>query len=124
MPQVTGAFKVLGWDEKSYDDALIHADATYELLGDIEGEASVSYLMGYGANGVASFVGLARVTGRVRERDGSFVMQDVGRFENGVARGSWTVLPGLGTGGLEAIRGAGDYTAGHDDVSYALELSF
>jgi hypothetical protein len=129
MPQVTGAFKVLGWDEKSYDHAgghptLMHAEATYELTGDMEGEASIVYLMGYGTDGVASFVGLARVTAAVGGRDGSFVMQDVGAFQNDVARGRWTILPGLGAGGLCDVRGEGFYAAGPDGVSYSLELSF
>jgi hypothetical protein len=129
MTPVSGAFKVMSWDEKPYDGAngqpkLMHAEVTYELLGDLEGEASIAYLMGYGTNGVASYVGLLRVTGTVRDRDGSFVMQDVGTFENGVAKGCWTVLPGLGTSALREIRGNGHYSAGDAGASYALDLSF
>ena len=129
MTRTTGAFTVMSWEEKPYDcagdqPALMQASATYEMLGDIEGEASVCYLMGYGTNGVASYVGLARVTGKVGERDGNFVMQDIGAFENGVASGRWTVLPGLASGGLSTVSGDGQYSAGPDGVSYSLELSF
>src|SRR5262249_1552404 len=82
MTGMTGAFKTMHWEEKPYDaatgqPALMHAATTHELTGDIEGEVSITYLMGYAANGMARFVGLARVTGRVAERVGSFVMQDV-----------------------------------------------
>src|SRR5437762_13678655 len=92
MTHVTGAFKVMSWDETPYDEVegepkLMHAEVTYELMGGIEGEASIGYLMGYGTNGVATCVGLAPVTGKIGERDGSFVTQDVGTFENGVAAG-------------------------------------
>ena len=45
MTRMTGTFKVLGWEEQPYDapdlPALTHALVSQELLGDIEGEASV-----------------------------------------------------------------------------------
>jgi hypothetical protein len=52
MTQLTGTFDVVGWEEKPYDEAtgvptLTHADVCQELHGDIEGEASIMYLMGY-----------------------------------------------------------------------------
>jgi hypothetical protein len=127
MTQVTGAFKVMCWDERPYDQAsgqprLTHADVTHELLGGIEGEASVAYLMGYREDNTASFVGLVRVTGAIGERSGSFVMQDVGVFEGGVARGRWTILPGLGTDGLRDIRGEGHFAATHESASYSLDI--
>jgi hypothetical protein len=129
MTQVEGTFKVMCWEEKPYDEAegqpkLTHAEVTYELMGAIQGEASVEYLMGYGTNGIASYVGLARITGKVGERDGTFVVQDIGAFQNGVAKGRWTVLPGLGTGQLREIHGDGHYAATHESATYLLDLSF
>jgi hypothetical protein len=128
MTRVTGTFRTLGWEEVPYDAAvgqptLVHADATNELMGDIEGEASISYLMGYGPDR-ATFVGLARVTGKVGDREGSFVMQDVGTFENGVVSGRGTIVPGLGSGALRDVRGDGHFEAGPKEVSYTMDLSF
>jgi hypothetical protein len=127
MTRMTGAFKTMQWEEKPYDAAagqppLMHAAATHELTGDIEGEVSITYLMGYATNGMARFVGLARVTGRVAEREGSFVMQDVGTYQNGVAKGHWTILPGLGSGELANIRGDGHFAASNDSASYMLNV--
>jgi len=127
MPQLTGTFDVMGWDEKPYDEAaglptLTHAEVCQELRGDIEGEASISYLMGYRADESASFVGLVRVVGRIGDRDGSFVMQDVGVFANGIAKGRWTIVPGLGTGDLQKIRGEGHFAATHESASYSLDV--
>jgi Protein of unknown function (DUF3224) len=127
MTRVMGEFNVMHWDERSYDDAagqptLKHAAVTHELTGDIEGEVSITYLMGYAPNGMARFVGLARVTGRVAEREGTFVMQDVGTFENGVAKGRWTILPGLGSGDLTGIRGDGHFASSTDSASYMLDV--
>ena len=61
MTQLTGAFKVMGWDERLYDSVpghpkLTHADVTYELSGGIDGEASVNYLMAYCPDDGASYV--------------------------------------------------------------------
>jgi hypothetical protein len=100
----------------------VHAATTHEITGDIEGEVSITYLMGYASNGMARFVGLARVTGRVAEREGSFVMQDVGSYQNGVTKGHWTILPGLGSGELTSIRGDGHFAASDDGASYMLNV--
>ena|SRR5690348_2343868 len=127
VTQVTGAFRTMCWEERPYDAAsgqpkLTHAEVTHELSGGIAGEASVSYLLGYGSGNTATFVGLVRVTGAIGERSGSFVMQDVGTFENGVAKGRWTILPGLGTDGLRDIRGEGHFAATHEYASYSLDI--
>ena len=127
--RVMGTFTVLGWDEQPYDDAtdmprLTQATVSEELEGGIEGEASISYLMTYRDDEVASFVGLVRVIGRIGDREGSFVMQETGACEGGVASGHWTILPGSSTGGLRGIRGEGDYVAGHEHVQYSLDVSY
>ena len=128
MTQVTGTFKVLGWEEMSYDAAdlpqLTHASVSEELQGGIEGEASIRYLLASHEDRTASFIGLARVVGRIGERSGTFVMQDVGTFRNGVAKGKWTILSGTSTGELEGIRGEGYFDTTHDNATYTLEVSF
>lgn len=129
MTQLTGTFDVMGWEEAPYDNAaglpkLTHADVCQALHGDIEGEASVTYLMGYRDDGSASFVGMIRVVGSIGERAGSFVMQDVGTFQNSVAKGRWTIVPGLGTGALRDIRGNGHFAAAETSATYLLDVSF
>ena len=126
---VAGAFKTMSWDETPYDEApgqpkFTHARVTHELTGGIEGEASICYLMVYRPDRTASFVGLVMVTGAIGDREGSFVMQDVGTYENGVAKGRWSVIPGLGSGALRSIRGDGYFAAGEHDASYLLNVSF
>jgi len=125
---MTGTFKVLGWEEQPYDapdlPALTHASVSQELLGDIEGEASVVYLLASREDKRASFIGLARVVGRIGEREGTFVMQDVGTFENGAAKGRWTIVPGTSTGDLQGISGEGSFDTTHDTATYTLEVSF
>jgi hypothetical protein len=103
---------------------LTQATVSEELEGGIAGEASISYLMTYRSDEIASFVGMVRFTGRVGERSGSFVMQETGTLEGGVAMGHWTILPGSSTGELCGISGEGGYTAGHEHVSYSLDVSY
>ena len=127
MTQLEGTFNVVSWDEKQYDAApgqpkFTHARVVHELMGAIKGEASICYLMVYRPNETANFVGLATVTGTIDGRDGAFVMQDVGTFENGVARGRWTILPGLATGALHGIRGDGHFASDGDGASYLLDV--
>ena len=127
MTRMTGAFKTMHGRRSHMTPPLgshhsCTPRATHELTGDIEGEVSITYLMAYATNGMARFVGLARVTGRVAEREGSFVMQDVGTYQNGVAKGHWTILPGLGSGELANIRGDGHFAASNDSASYMLNV--
>lgn len=127
MTQLEGRFRMMSWDEAPYDAALgqpkfAHARVTHELTGAIQGEASICYLMVYRPDQSASFVGLATITGIIGERAGSFVLQDVGTYENGVARGRWTILHGLGSGGLRDIRGDGHFAAAGENASYYFDV--
>ena len=57
--------------------------------------------MMYRSDGSATFVGLERVVGQVAGKAGSFVLHRTGVFENGIAKESYFVIPGSGTGDLE-----------------------
>ena len=111
-------FAITSWDEKPYGEGadlpkLSRAAVTKSFTGDIAGEGHVEYLMMYRADGSATFVGLERVVGRLAGKEGSFVLRRVGVFENGVARESYSVVPGSGTGELQGLRGEGTSAVGH-----------
>jgi len=86
---------------------------TKTFTGDIAGESHVEYLMMYRADGTAAFVGLERITGRLVEKAGSFVLQRTGVFENGTAKENYSVVSGSGTGELRGLRGEGTSAVGH-----------
>jgi hypothetical protein len=128
MTQLEGTFRVVSWDEERYDAApqqpkFTHARIVHELAGAIEGEASICYLMVYRPDASANFVGLATVTGEIRGKRGSFVMQDVGLIENGISKGRWVILPGLGSGELRNVRGDGHFASSEDGASYFLDVT-
>ena len=104
MQQTANArFTLTNWDEKPYSEGpdqpkLTRAKVTKTYTGDIEGEGQVEYLMMYRADGSATFVGLERVVGTLGGKSGSFVLQRTGVFEGGLAKESYTVIAGSGTG--------------------------
>jgi hypothetical protein len=114
----TSRFSIKTWDEKPYSEGqglpkLTRAAVTKTFTGDITGEGQVEYLMMYRSDGSATFVGLERVVGNVGGRAGSFVLQRTGVFENEMAKESYFVIPGSGTGELGGLRGEGISAAGH-----------
>ena len=124
----TATFEVKSWDEKPYDEMdgapkLTRASITKSFEGDIEGEATLEYLMVHRDDGSANFVGLERIVGRLGDRSGSFVLQHSGTFEGGTAKATWFVVPGSGTGDMRGLRGEGGFASGHAD-SYLITLDY
>jgi hypothetical protein len=111
-------FAIKSWDEKPYSEGqalpkLTRAAVTKTFTGDIAGEGHVEYLMMYRGDGSATFVGVERIVGRLAGKTGSFVLQRTGVFENGLAKESYSVIPGSGTGELQGLRGEGTSSVGH-----------
>ncbi len=110
-----GTIEMKSWEERPYAETegtpkLARANGSDLYHGEIEGEATFEYLMMYHDDGAASYVGLERVVGRLGERQGSFVLQLSGRFENGVVKATWSVVSGSGTDELRGLRGEGGLT--------------
>jgi hypothetical protein len=115
---ITGTFKYTSWDENAYEELssgrrLTRASVAQDLSGDIEGEGSAEWLMCYRPDRTATFVGLQRLTGRVGDREGSFVVESHGTYDGELARGRWTIVPGSGTDELRDIQGGGSWEAPH-----------
>jgi hypothetical protein len=119
-------FSIKSWDEKPYSEGkdlpkMTRASVDKTFTGDIDGEGHVEYVMMYRSDGTATFVGLERITGRIAGRNGSFVLQRTGVFEDGQAKESYSVVTGSGTGELRSLRGEGTSSVGHAaDYPFAL----
>lgn len=123
----TGSIEPKTWGENPFAPAtggprLAHAAGTDLYHGDVEAEATFRYVViyregtAYHADGSvdyatarASFVGLQRVVGRVKERSGSFALEVSGTSEGGVTAATWSVAPGSGTGELRGLGGKGGF---------------
>ena len=125
MATASGSFSVASWNEDTYDEPdgggkLTRATVGLTFSGAVEGDASVQWLMAYRADGTAHFVGLARLRGTVDGRSGTFVLENTGEFDGMVARGSWSIVAGSGTGALEGLSGTGGFEAGQE-ATYTLD---
>lgn len=90
-------------------------------LVNIEGEGLVEYLVVHASDGSASYVGLEPITGRLAGGSGTFVLQRTGAFEDGLAKESYSVVPGSGTGELCGLRGEGTSALGQaNDYPFTL----
>ena len=124
-------FTIKSWDEKPYSEGngvpkMTKASVSKAYTGEIAGEGQAEYVMMYRPDGSATFVGLERITGRVAGKQGSFVLQRTGVFESGLAKESYTVIAGSGTGELSGLTGEGQTALGHGTeypFSLAYELS-
>src|SRR5262245_33755343 len=105
--QNAGTYGLKSWDEKTWEGKdrkeqpgakLTHAKIIYAFEGGFQGEAEAQLLMAYRDDTYAIFNGWQRMTGRLGDRSGSFVIEVQGVFENGAAKSNWKILPGLGTG--------------------------
>ena len=125
-----GSFQVTNWDESLLFDEnggskVTRATVSKSFEGDIAGEGTVEWLMGYKDDGTATFVGLERIVGRVGERAGSFVLQHTGEFDGQIAKGELTVVPGSGTEDLRGLEGTGSFEAGlGEDGVRSVELEY
>jgi Protein of unknown function (DUF3224) len=112
----TGRIEVASYEPKPYDEPsegpqLVEIHVRERFVGDIEGEGVVRFLQAQRQDGSASFVGIERVSGRIADRAGTFLLQDAGTLEGETVTGEWFVIPGSGTGGLQGLRGDGGFTA-------------
>lgn len=138
--QTKGTFTVTSWDEKVVVDidgtgteingvtyptrGFSRADTTYTYTGDIEGTGLVAYLISYNP-GFAPVTGFERFEGTIDGHDGSLVLQHVGDHDAEAVRAKLHIVEGLGTGGLEAMRGEATIElAGHSEDGYDITLEY
>ena len=100
------------------------ADVGYAYSGDLDAISTLTYLIAYKPGG-APVLGFEQVTGTLDGHDGYFVFQHTGHQDAGSVRASLEVVPGLGTGGLESLRGEAELEiAGHSDDGYELVIHY
>jgi hypothetical protein len=84
---------------------LTQGNFTVDYKGDIEARSVLKELKVHFSNNTACIQGLEHVIGQVDGKNGSFVLEHSGKFENGVLSSKRTIVKGSGTGDLEGIRG-------------------
>jgi len=126
----TATFEIKSWNENPFHELegapkLVRASVLKTYHGEIEGEGTLEYLMIYNADGSANYFGYERVVGKIDMRSGSFVLEDKGVFEGGMAKSTLSVMPNSGTGELRGLKGEGSYATGHaqqHEMKFVYEL--
>src|SRR5882724_4290713 len=90
--------QVTPYDEPKEGPSLVKGHSEEKYGGDIEGIGVLEFLQANRPDGSANFVGIKRFTGKVGDKQGSFLLQDVGTVEGKNLDGHWLVVPGSGTG--------------------------
>lgn len=128
-----GTYAVKKWEENPYEQIssetkMTKASVEYLVSGEINGSAFVEYLMFYKYfdaddqhKSSAVYTGLIRFTGNVQGKEGSFVIEDHGTFENGSAGSTLRIIEDSGSGELKGIQGTGRYSATKDGAQIELD---
>jgi hypothetical protein len=124
--KASGTCKPVKWDETTLVEIspavkTTRASVVYAFSGGIDGRADAEMLMYYPHvdptdphKSTARYVALLQFTVTLDGRAGSFVVEEAGRFEGGLAASTLTIMDGSGTGALAGIRGAGRFHATKD----------
>ena len=111
----SGTIAVSKYEPANYDTTaetkLVLINVEESFAGDLQGAGTARFLQASRPDGSASFVGMERFVGTVGGKQGSFILQDVGTLTGDQVNGSWSMVPGSGTGELARIAGDGGFKA-------------
>lgn len=103
---------------------ITRAEVRYTYTGEIEGTSALTYLISYKAD-AAPVLAFERFEGSIAGHEGTCVFQHAGHQDKTSVSAHVQVVPGMGTGGLENLRGEAEVSiAGHNDEGYELVLAY
>jgi hypothetical protein len=125
--KISGTYKTTHWNEQEYSQLeggpkLTVAENELALEGGIQGKGIRRYSVVHMTDGSNRHTGHMSITGRVGDREGSFVVEDSGMGSADGASGTWKIVAGSASGELAGLKGSGDWTweKGSQDVAYTL----
>ncbi len=115
---IEGSFEVTSWAEEQASGLEESAKVSTATIGQrfsggIEADTITDTVMTYHDDGTAEFVAYQRVTGRVGDKAGSFVLRGFGRYDGEEATTELEVVPGSARGELSGLTGRGVAVAPH-----------
>jgi hypothetical protein len=117
MIRASGTIEAKSWNEEPFSEAgtkLCRVIATNRFSGDIEGDATLGYLLAYLDEKSGSAIGFEQVTGSVGGRSGGFVLEHHGTFTGEGVEIDLRIVEGSGTDGLRGVSGSGRFAATYD----------
>jgi len=128
VPRASGPFEVslkpLPMDNEPGSDLLGRMSIEKQFRGDLEGTSKGQMLTGGTAiKNSAGYVAIERVTGSLKGRKGSFILQHTGLMNRGAASLVITVVPDSGTDQLEGLKGTMTINIEAGKHSYQLDYT-
>jgi hypothetical protein len=116
MTHLSGEFHIEGWDEQPLEEhsdgrKLTRATVKRSFAGELKGQSRTEYLMAYGSDSKASFVGMERLTGEIDGEPGHLTLALKGVYDGNEAKADWEVVEGSGDGVFEGASGSGHFSA-------------
>ncbi|PYO04829.1 MAG: DUF3224 domain-containing protein [Gemmatimonadetes bacterium] len=129
MPRASGPFEVslkpLPMDNDPGSDLLGRMSIDKQFRGDLEGKSKGQMLTGGTAiKTSAGYVAIERVTGSLKGRKGSFILQHTGLMTRGAPSLVITVVPDSGTDQLEGLKGTMTINIEAGKHLYQLDYTF
>jgi hypothetical protein len=111
-------------DDKNGDAALGRMTIDKQIHGDLEGTSKGQMLTGMtDVKGSAGYVAIEKVSGTLKGRTGTFILQHTGVMNRGVPQLAVTVVPDSGTGQLVGITGNFKIIIAEGKHSYEFEYT-
>jgi hypothetical protein len=127
MKTIHGTYRTTHWQEHEYSPSpqgprLLVAERDATIGGGIQGKGVLRYSIVQLTNGSSRFTGHQRITGRLGDREGSFVVEESSTSNGAGASGTWTIVADSASGDLAGLKGEGTWTweKGSHEVSYTL----
>jgi len=129
VPRASGTFEVslkpLPMDNEPGSDLLGRMSIDKQFRGDLEGKSKGQMLTGGTAiKTSAGYVAIERVTGSLKGRKGSFILQHTGLMNRGAPSLVITVVPDSGTDQLEGLKGTMTINIEAGKHLYQLDYTF
>jgi hypothetical protein len=127
MNHASGTFEVKlvpQTDDKNGDAALGRMTIDKQFHGDLEGTSKGQMLTGMtDVKGSAGYVAIEKVSGTLKGRTGTFILQHTGTMNRGVPHLTITVVPDSGTGQLAGLAGNFKVIIAEGKHSYEFEYT-
>ena len=124
---ISGTYKTTHWNELEYSQVeqgpgLTVAETERTMEGGIQGKAILRYSVVHMSDGSNLVTGHMSVSGRIGDREGSFVVEDNGMGNADKASGTWKIISGSASADLVGLKGAGSWKweKGNESVAYTL----
>ncbi len=124
---ISGTYKTTHWQEQEYSRIeggarLTVAEKELKFEGGIQAKGTLRYSIVHLSAGSNRSTGHLCITGRLGEREGSFVVEDDGIGKADEANGTWKIVASSAAGDLVGLKGEGSWKwePGNENVTYTL----